>query len=270
MLIDTQVFPLNEELFTLNTFERYLASLKKKNGEQPEPATLASHRSALNYLYTRYKSSMPQAFKDDLAVYFKGINRMSARRKQAGIGKVEVGKRPVGWGLFRLLCKTLLQLGSSDSIFAHTIITTSWNLICRAGNATHVHYSHMDWRGDALGIFFAHQKNDQEGKKPKDPRHLYANPQNPEVCVITSLGIFWLVFGFSRSGKLFDGAKQYDRYLKAVKRLLEQEAVKEELRRLGVDPDLLGTHSSRKGVAPNCYVLTPFFILFTCLMSAAC
>jgi hypothetical protein len=31
-------------------------------------------------------------------------------------------------------------------------------------------------------------KNDQSGERPRDPRHIYANPLMPEVCPILSLG----------------------------------------------------------------------------------
>ena len=52
------------------------------------------------------------------------------------------------------------------------------------GNGLGVCYEHMEWRGDAMCIYFAHMKNDQLGDRPRDPRHIYANPIIPEVCPI--------------------------------------------------------------------------------------
>ena len=33
-------------------------------------------------------------------------------------------------------------------------------------------------------ITYARQKNDQEGKNTAFPRHVYANPTQPEICPI--------------------------------------------------------------------------------------
>ena len=58
----------------------------------------------------------------------------------------------------------------------------------RAGNWFSVCYDHMEWTEDALAIYFAHMKNDQCGERPRDPRHVYANPLMPEVCPVLCLG----------------------------------------------------------------------------------
>jgi hypothetical protein len=60
-------------------------------------------------------------------------------------------------------------------------------------------------------VYFAHQKNDQEGSR-KDPRRVYANPLMPAICPVLSLGIYLLCTGFEEAPKqLFPGGKQYDR-----------------------------------------------------------
>jgi hypothetical protein len=65
-----------------------------------------------------------------------------------------------------------------------------------------------------MGIYFATMKNDQEGERPRDPRHVYANPYNPEICPILALGIYWMCCPFdAKSAKLFPGSDQYDRYI---------------------------------------------------------
>ena len=66
-------------------------------------------------------------------------------------------------------------------------------------------YIHMGWDKDALTVAFAHQKNNQQGDRPRDPRHIYANPLNPSICPILLLGIYWLVTGFDDTGRLFPG-----------------------------------------------------------------
>ena len=69
---------------------------------------------------------------------------------------------------------------------------TYWNLMCRSANAFTIKHSHMEWKRDSLGVFFAQMKNDQGGERPKDARHVYPNPLMPEICPLLSLGIYWL------------------------------------------------------------------------------
>eukprot|EP00834_Sanchytrium_tribonematis_P007834 NODE_780_length_3936_cov_0.468335.p7 type:complete len:102 gc:universal NODE_780_length_3936_cov_0.468335:2113-1808(-) len=86
----------------------------------------------------------------------------------------------------------------------------------------------MEWHEDSLGIFFAHMKNDQCGEKPRDARHIYANPLMPEICPIFSLGMYLLCFNFdSNNLKLFPGGSQYDRFSKILSRLLNGLVVDE-------------------------------------------
>jgi len=53
---------------------------------------------------------------------------------------------------------------------------------------------------------------------------------------------------------LFPGSSQYERYQKARQRLLSDEDVQEQLKRYGVNPNELGSHSTRKG--SSTYVTT--------------
>ena len=84
---------------------------------------------------------------------------------------------------------------SKEYVFGHCFLLLCWNLVCRAGNTVSICHSHLEWQGDALRIYFAHMKNDQSGERPRDPRHVYANPLHPEVCPILSLALYWLCFG---------------------------------------------------------------------------
>ena len=98
-------------------------------------------------------------------------------------------------------------------------------------------------------IFFSSQmKNDQMAEKPRDPRHIYANPLIPEICPILALAIFWLCFGFvERETQLFPGSNQYERFRKYLARVVLYEHILEELERRGLDPKEIASHSMRKG-----------------------
>ncbi|KAH9099840.1 hypothetical protein Ae201684P_018849 [Aphanomyces euteiches] len=138
-------------------------------------------------------------------------------------------------------------------IFARTFLVIAWNLMCCASNAFASRHSHMEWSNDSLCIYFAHMKNDQGGERPRDPRHIYANPLSPEICPILPLSIYWATFQFVDSvDLLFPGGKQYDRFRKELIDFLDQPYIAEELRRRGVDPANIGSHSIRKGASTYC------------------
>ncbi|KAF1779914.1 hypothetical protein GQ600_4634 [Phytophthora cactorum] len=46
-------------------------------------------------------------------------------------------------------------------------------------------------------FWFGHMKNDQEGDRQRDPRHIFANPMEPDMCPILSLAIYFAVVGFN-------------------------------------------------------------------------
>lgn len=155
--LKTAGFPFTQ-LFHHNLFEAYLTALRTKKGKPLEPTSLNSHRSAVNFVYTTFTKDVPSGFSTSLKTYFAGAKRQSAKRKQDGDGKVEVGKKPLSFELYRFLCGELLKCHTSGSIFAHAVLTVCWNLICRAGNAAAICFSHMSWTEDSLSILFAQMK----------------------------------------------------------------------------------------------------------------
>jgi len=89
-------------------------------------------------------------------------------------------------------------------------------------------------------------KNDQEGTRPRDARHIYANPLLPEICPILSLAVYAAVIGLPDS-KIFPGGNQYDRFSKILKRLMLEPSMAQLLENEGLHPSDIGTHSARKG-----------------------
>ncbi|KAJ8578939.1 hypothetical protein ON010_g261 [Phytophthora cinnamomi] len=110
----------------------------------------------------------------------------------------------------------------------------SWNLISRAANTASICYGHLEWREDALCVYFAHMKNDQRGSGPRDPRHVYANPTSPEIGPILALGMYWASYGGDVSEThLFPGNDQYERFRKVLGRVLKTSSIATELVRRG-------------------------------------
>ncbi|EKX31004.1 hypothetical protein GUITHDRAFT_73869 [Guillardia theta CCMP2712] len=112
----------------------------------------------------------------------------------------------------------------------------------------------MEFFEDALKIYIIHQKNDQEGDRPRDGKHIYANPLNPDICPLLALGIYWCCFGMNDNGhgKLFPGNNQFDRFSKIITRFRNNENLKDAFKFLGIDIQNIGSHSVRKGSATYC------------------
>jgi len=138
----------------------------------------------------------------------------------------------------------MIKSKSSASVFSHTVLTTMWNLMSRVNNTVTICKIHMDWRDDALLIYFAHEKTDQTQSKPGDPRHIYANPFQPAICPILSLGMFFLIVDITKSGEqpIFSGSNPYCRFHKSMKSSFADVI-------LGCSVAAYGTHSIRKGAA---------------------
>lgn len=161
---------------------------------------------------------------------------------------MKVGKDNLSFELYEFLCDYLMTLSGIDAIFSRTYLILPWNLTCRSANAFGVRHSHIEWCGDSLRIFFAHMKNDQSGDRPRDPRHVYANPLQPTICSILALAIYWATATFDSDNRLFPGSDQYERFRKCLQRLLVGQKVASELKRRGVNPSDLGTHSMCNGL----------------------
>ncbi|RLN89582.1 hypothetical protein DYB28_001917 [Aphanomyces astaci] len=142
--------------------------------------------------------------------------------------------------MFEALCTESLK--SLDSCFAHLFLVISWNLMARSKSTETIHLDHISFEEDAVGVTYFKSKTDQSGSKRRDPKHIYANPSSPAICSFLALGIYFACNPTMATGALFPGARQRDRFGKALKALAH--AV------LGSTANgTVGTHSIRKGAA---------------------
>ena len=115
-----------------------------------------------------------------------------------------------------------------DSAFLHAFLLLSWNLMSRASTTSSVRMAHVKWENDSLIIHVARHKSDQEGQRT-DPKHLYANPVQPYLCVLTSLAVYWATFGAPQfEDLLFDGTQQHARFVKGLQQFIDTNAGVEE------------------------------------------
>lgn len=232
-----------------NVFALYIVAIKKEDGTNPSMYTYTSNRAALNHLYRIYSQSMPQQMTNTLKNDFLGLKRTTAAQSADDQAPIKAGKDPMPFSLFRFLGEFIMRSSSKKATFAHTFMVLTWNLMCRAANTVRIHMSHLTWREDALAIYFSQMKNDQYGERPRDPRHIYANPLMPAICPILSLGIYLFCFPpGSEDTKLFPGGSQYNRFSKLFAELLSNDAA-DELRSRGMCQADIECHSLRKGAA---------------------
>ena len=244
--------PIHFERISARDFVTWLVTLQTRNGD-PSYSSYNSHRTAFFNLFRNYHQTMSPTLETELSNHFKGLKRRNVQQMNIGETPIKTGKEPLSFGLYRYLAMSLLKQESNDFVFGHLFIVLCWNLMCRSTNVLSIDFSHIQWVEDALCIYFTHTKTDQFGDRPKDPRHIYPNPDKPEICPVLSLGLFWLTFSIDPNcTKLFAGNNQYERFRKALGRIARLSEVAEYLETLGLEANDLGSHSMRKGSATFC------------------
>lgn len=180
--------PIHFDQITVNDFVAWVMSMKSSDGKYFTFSTYGNHRSAFVSLFSDFDVNMTQEMKQGLTRRFGGLKKRIARQVGSGYGEIKVGKDPLQFNLYRQLAHAMLCGRSRDLVFARTFLVLSWNLMSRAANTVSICYRHLEWGEDAMRVYFAHMKNDQTGSRPRDPRHIYANPLIPEICPILALG----------------------------------------------------------------------------------
>lgn len=242
--------PIRFEKYNAKLFMKYLLSLQDGKKRRLGIASYRNRRSAVFHLFRMYDYKQDDSFKLELATLFRGLKRRVTIEKQQGDGRIQTGKSPLNFSLYRRLNEYMLLEATTESVFGRAFLCVSWNLICRSANTISIHLHHMEWIDDALAIYFAHMKNDQCGERKRDPRHCYANPLDPVVCPILALSMYFAVFSISghKQTALFPGDSQYNRFSTYLSYILEKH--KDEIRKeFGVSTDDIGVHSIRKGAA---------------------
>jgi hypothetical protein len=59
-------------------------------------------------------------------------------------------------------------------------------------------YDHISWSGDSMIIVFPTHKGDQEGRDAA-PKHVYGNPECPEICPLLAFALHICSGEFRRS-----------------------------------------------------------------------
>jgi len=152
-------------------------------------------------------------------------------------------KEPLGFDGYCAIASAMIRSEESNGLYAHAVLTTMWNLMSRVGNAVKICKSHLEWKDDSLLIYFAQENTDHAKSKAGDPRHIHANPYQPEICPILSLGLYFLMMDITTmEGEYVFPMKEEDgRFRYNLKKWMEKEGVKDV-----IGDGKYGTHSIRK------------------------
>ena len=228
-------------------FLKYRANLRGNDFLSKSGA--GGFRSAFRELHKQCGAQFDPKFESVLKELYKGLLRGHAEEKRQKGGRLAEGKDPMSFRLYKALCVWMILDGSKEAVFAHIFICLTWNLICRSKNTVNIHMNHVSWGSDAMIIKFAHTKTDVSGEDQSYARHVYANPYQPEICVICAFAKYLSCFPPKSDGMIFD-QKSYKRFQKYLKNMCKIN--REDIERMGYDIDDIGVHSIRKGAATFC------------------
>ena len=99
-----------------------------------------------------------------------------------------------------------------------------------------------------MELLFGHSKTDQLGDNAKYPWHLFANPDDPVMCPVLVLSMYFgCCFNTLQLGEspLFPGHMHHDHFCNLLEQILHEH--KEGLHELGYEEEDIGTNSIHKG-----------------------
>lgn len=251
--VSYETCPILLKDMTFEVFAKYLVSRRNiKNGRYLSTTYYEKMRSSLMHLFRTADLIIDEQFYANLSVLMAGMKRTVAREHQASGEDASNTKAPMTLKAYKKMCEILMRSDSPECIFAHAFLTLEWSLMARADNCVRSHMNHLEWRDDALIIYFTHTKGDQEGLLRTEPWHIYSNPLCPPICPILALSKYIFTNPCLLKGdcRIFLGDNQYHRFMKVFRNVLNHH--REEFVEIGVNVDVLGSHSARKGAATLC------------------
>ena len=76
---------------------------------------------------------MDKNFKKDLSQLMCGLKREVTKQKMESGESLDMGKKPMSFEAYSLMCSKLHVLKSTDALFGHCFLTMEWNLMALLG-----------------------------------------------------------------------------------------------------------------------------------------
>ncbi len=188
--------PFKLSNLTFSHFSDFITQRKARKGKNRGKAmslgnaSYEQSQSALKHLFRMSKYAMPSDFFDNLKQFTKGIRRHVANKKVQEGDVAIVGKKKMGFNVYKKICELFMKEEGEEFIFAHAFLTLEWNLMARSENVVQAHILHVLWEDDCLVFCFVKSKGDQAGRNCNQEWHVYANPHNPEICPVHALACY--------------------------------------------------------------------------------
>jgi hypothetical protein len=220
-------------------------------------STIGGYRSALVWYYKQHNMKLSSELEIALSNYIAGFKRNVADLKQRGLMEIQEGRSPIAFSGYVIVAQAILKhiphgrsASWQQSIFAWPFFIFCWNLMARSCSIGDLMLQHIRWHNDALICTLPKHKGDQVGDKVVD-RHVFANPINPSICPVLSLGVLLFCKPFREVGgqqQVFEGNRSECRFSEILRVILQNLPEASKLL-LGASSDDIGTHSPRKGAS---------------------
>lgn len=160
----------------------------KRAGTMKSTSGTESYRNALMYYYRSHDLIVPKYIDVDIAEFMKGHRRDIADARRDGTYATTEGKDVLEFEGFSRICKATMK---DKYIEGHLFYILCWNMTCRADSTQHVNLRSISWTQDCMTVSIPKDKTHQQGanRGPAQTLAIYANPLQPELCVVLSLGI---------------------------------------------------------------------------------
>ena len=252
-LTKREICPIKLTELQYSTFFTYICSIKRDDGTYFSFSCYEGKKTSLSYLFKSYEVIQSEAFKLKISKAFRSL-RKTIKREETKLGKKQSsGKDVMTFKCYKFLCSKLLATGLPEDIFALCFLTLQWNLMSRSESTEALTLNNMRWEEDHMKVYFPKHKSDQHGLTSSEPRHVYSNPLDPNICPIRALGAYLIAFPDilnHKHGRLYPGESQKKRFGKQLGVVLKRHY--HEFQEIGCDANDIGTHSIRKGAATYC------------------
>ena len=150
-------------------------------------------------------------FTDFRRIRKKAIAKDKANRPRE---RAYTGKAPFTLQGFIKICGAASSVAASSGALAWTSTTAAWSLRARSVDVAGSRRSSTSLHGDCVRVHFDATKAMQGGEAERHPKHIFANPLQPEICSFLALGVLLL-----RNGVECDDDRMFSN--KAGKRFCE-------------------------------------------------
>ena len=193
-LEDNKKLPVDLTKLTTDMFMAYLLSLKRPNGNYYSISYYEGKKSAFLNLIVESGNQWYEASLKDVATIMVSLKKTIAKYNHDNGISVSEGKEHMSWSCYCLTCKLFIEDGSPSSLFGLFFLTLQWSLIARSESVEKIALDQLSYACDHMKVFFPKHKGDQIGLNKDEPRHVYSNPIQPEVCAMRAMASYFFTF----------------------------------------------------------------------------